>query len=201
MVGPNPRGDYPRIDKTAFIDPSAVVIGKVKVGKDVYVAPGAVIRADEPASSITVGDSCNVQDRVIIHATEDSLVVIGKNTSLSHGCIVHGPCRIGKGCFIGFGSVVFKARLEDGVFVKYVAAVVGVTIPAWRIVPNAVAVDTPEKAMALDTVPEEWRAFSRNVLRANLELLKGYRAASVARRDGITSAGGQLRRGRMVPRP
>ena len=98
----NPQGDHPQIDNTAYIDSTAVIIGRVKIGKNVFVGPGAVIRADESESSITVEDNCNVQDRVIIHALENSSVLIEKNTSLAHGCIIHGPCKIGEDCFVDF---------------------------------------------------------------------------------------------------
>lgn len=104
MIRKNPDGKFPSINKTAYIDSTAVIIGDVKIGKNVFVGPGAVIRADEPNSSITVKDNCNIQDRVIIHALENSSVSIDKSTSLAHGCIIHGPCKIGKNCFIGSGS-------------------------------------------------------------------------------------------------
>jgi len=180
MIRRNPNGDHPRIDKTAYIDPSAVIIGKVKIGKNVFVAPGAVIRADETGSSISIGDGSNVQDRVIIHALGRSAVVIGQNTSLSHGCVVHGPCKIGKDCFIGFGSVIFKAELKAGVFVKFMAAVLGVNILSRRIVPDAAVVDSPQKVKLLGVVSKECRDFSRRVLKANLDLLKGYKKGEIS---------------------
>ncbi|MDP2830648.1 MAG: carbonate dehydratase, partial [Candidatus Omnitrophota bacterium] len=62
MIRRNPQGDYPKIDKTSYIDPTAVIIGKVKIGKNVFIAPGAVIRADEAKSSVIIGDSSNIQD-------------------------------------------------------------------------------------------------------------------------------------------
>ena len=74
MIRKNPNGDYPDIDDTAYIDPSAVIIGKVKMGKNVFVGPFAVLRADEPNSSIIIEDNCNIQDRVVLHSLEDSLV-------------------------------------------------------------------------------------------------------------------------------
>lgn len=101
MIRCNPEGFYPKIHTSAYIDATAIVIGNVRIGKNVFVAPGAVIRADEPESFISVGDNCNVQDRVIIHALGNGSVIIGENTSLAHGCIVHGPCRIEKDCFKG----------------------------------------------------------------------------------------------------
>ena len=62
---------------------------------------GAVIRADGPRSSIVIRDNCNIQERVIIHALENTSVFIEETGSLAHGCIIHGPCKIGKDCFIG----------------------------------------------------------------------------------------------------
>ena len=129
MLNWNPEGDYPEIDNTAYIDRTAVIIGKVKIGKNVFIGPDAVLRADEPRSSITINDNCNVQDRVIIHVLENSSVLIEENTSLTHGCIIHGPCKIAENCFIGFGSVVFKSNIGEGVCVKHLAVVEGVDIP------------------------------------------------------------------------
>jgi carbonic anhydrase/acetyltransferase-like protein (isoleucine patch superfamily) len=175
MIRSNPNGDYPDIDKTSYIDPSAVIIGKVDIGRNVFVGPGAVIRADEEKSFIIISDNCNIQDRVIIHALGNSKVVIGENTSLSHGCIIHGPCKIGKGCFIGFGSVVFRSELKDRVFVKFMAGVLDVNISAGRMIPNGIIVDTNGKARGLKPVSKEWMKFSRCVLKANLDLLRGYK--------------------------
>ena len=129
MIERNPSGQYPQIHSSAFIHPTAVVIGNVKIAKKVFVGPGAVIRADEHKSSIFIGDNCNVQDRVIIHALGNSSVFIDKSSSLSHGCIVHGPCVIGKKCFIGFGAVVFGARLENGVVTKHLSVVENIVLP------------------------------------------------------------------------
>ena len=173
MIRRNPNGNYPKIDKTTYIDPSAVIIGKVNIGKNVFVAPGAVIRADEQESFIVIGDNCNIQDRVIIHALGNSSVIIGKNTSLSHGCIVHGPCKIGKGCFIGFGSVVFKSELADYVFVKHLAVVEGVNIPCKKVVSSGEVIDS-NNLNILKPVSKKTRDFSTQVIKTNLNLRKGY---------------------------
>ncbi|MHB8155321.1 MAG: LbetaH domain-containing protein [Candidatus Omnitrophota bacterium] len=175
MIGCNPSGDYPKIDKTAYIDPTAVIIGKVKIGKNVFVAPGAIVRADEPGSSVIIGDSSNIQDRVIIHALGSSSVIISRNTSLSHGCIVHGPCKIGKGCFIGFGSVIFKANIKDNVFIKSLVVIEGVKIPNKKFVPNGAIVSSPRVVESLQSISQEEIAFANRVIEANLRLGKGYR--------------------------
>jgi len=175
MIRCNPSGDYPKIDKTAYIDPTAVIIGQVNIGKNVFVGPGAVIRADEIESSISISDGSNIQDRVIIHALGNSSVIIGKNTSLSHGCIIHGPCKIGKGCFIGFGSVIFKANIKDNVFIKSLVVIEGVMIPDKKLIPNGAIVSSPKAVELLQSISKEEIVFARRVTKANLWLAKGYK--------------------------
>ena len=170
MIRCNPSSEYPKIDKTAYIDPMAVIIGKVNIGKNVFVAPGAVIRADEQKSFIVIGDNCNIQDRVIIHALGNSSVIIGENTSLSHGCIVHGPCKIGKGCFIGFGSVVFRSALADKVFVGHLVIVEGAVIPERRCAPSGTVIKHKIKTKALKMISREQERFIQQVVDANLRL-------------------------------
>ena len=175
MIRCNPSGDYPKIDKTAYIDPTAVIIGQVNIGKNVFVGPGAVIRADEIESSISISDGSNIQDRVIIHALGNSSVIIGRNTSLSHGCIVHGPCKIGNGCFIGFGSVIFKANIKDNVFIKSLVVIEGVKISDKKFIPNGAIVSSPKAVELLRSISKEEIVFAMRVIKANLWLAKGYR--------------------------
>ena len=59
----------PEIDESAWVDPSAVVAGKVFLGRDVSVWPHAVIRGD--VNSITIGAQTNVQDGAVLHCTHD----------------------------------------------------------------------------------------------------------------------------------
>jgi len=175
MLRWNPNGDYPQIDNTAYIHPTAVIIGKVSIGRNVFIGPTAVIRADEPGSSIIVKDNCNVQDRVIIHALEDSSVLIGENTSLAHGCIIHGPCKIGKNCFVGFGSVIFKAEVGESVCVKHLVVVEGVNIISERIVGSHQLVNYEDDARDLRYVDKKTKDFMEKVIKSNLNLVKGYK--------------------------
>ncbi len=175
MLRRNSDNDYPQIDKSSYVDPTAVLIGKVRIGKNVFVAPGAVIRADEPNTAILINDNCNIQDRVIIHALGDSSVIIGENTSLSHGCIVHGPCKIGKGCFIGFGSVIFKALIKNNVFIKSLVVIEGVKIPDRKFIPNGAMISSPRAVESLQSVSKEEILFAKKVTDTNLRLVKCYK--------------------------
>lgn len=175
MLSWNPQGDYPQIDNSAYVDPTAVIIGKVSMGGNVFVGPGAVIRADEPDSSIVIKDNCNVQDRVIIHTLENSSVLVEENTSLAHGCIIHGPCKIGRNCFVGFGSVVFNAEIGEGVAVKHLAVIEGVNILSERVVESSRVINSEDDARELRCVNNNLKNFVKKVNDRNLGLVRGYR--------------------------
>ncbi len=173
----NPQKVYPQIEERAYVDPTAVIIGNVQVGKNVFVGPAAVIRADEAGSSVIIHDNCNVQDRVIIHALEDSSVVIEENTSLAHACIIHGPCRIGKNCFIGFGSVVFQADIGNNVCVKHLAVVEGVDISPDKLIESHRLVNCEQDARELGYADKKQREFMEKVIHVNQYLTAKYKDA------------------------
>jgi carbonic anhydrase/acetyltransferase-like protein (isoleucine patch superfamily) len=179
-IRPNPNGDWPQVDPTAYIDPTAQIIGKVQIGARVYVGPNAVIRADEAddkgeVKPIEIGPECNVQDGAIVHALGGTHVTVGQRTSLAHGCIIHGPCTIGEGCFIGFRAVMYNATLGDRVFVSTSAIVQGVDLIASALVPPAVRALSREHVVALvgTTGPDECELMEK-VATVNLALAKGY---------------------------
>jgi carbonic anhydrase/acetyltransferase-like protein (isoleucine patch superfamily) len=179
-VRANPNGDLPQVDPTAYIDPSAQVIGNVRIGAEVFVGPGAVIRADETNSdgqvqAVEIGDQCNVQDGVIIHALGGTQVKVGQRTSLAHGCIIHGPCTIGEDCFIGFRAVVYKSVLGAGSFINASAVVQGVELTKDSLVAAAAAILSEDDVTNLvGTADSAERSFNERVVEANLELTKGY---------------------------
>ena len=171
----NPAGDKPQIADSVWIADSAVVMGNVRIEADVLVAPNAVIRADEPGASIVIGKGCNIQDNVVLHGVEGSKVVIDEGTSLAHGCIVHGPCQLGKRCFIGFGAVVFDSVLEDDVVVLHNATVQGVRLPASKSVPVGRTVLSEKDVTELPLVDQGLMDFKHKVSSVNLDLVEGYR--------------------------
>jgi len=175
MFEKNLQKDIPRVHKDSYIHDTAVIIGKVKIGRNVFVGPSVIIRADELGSSITIHDNCNVQDGVVVHALSGTEVDIDKNTSLSHGCIVHGSCKVGQGCFIGFGAVVFNSILSDNVIIKHLAVVEGVKILSNKLVPNGAVIDSKVKTKGLKDMPKELRIFTHKVVKTNLGLAKGYK--------------------------
>lgn len=177
----NPQGDYPQIDKSVYIDPAALIIGKVSIGKHVFIGPEAVIRADEPGSSIIIKDNSNIQDRVIIHALENTSVLVEKGVSLAHGCIIHGPCKISKNCFIGFGSVIFDSELGQDVVVKHLVVVDGANVPTGRVVESGMAIRGEEGVKGLKYANKEIKDFVTKVVKTNSDLTKRYKKLKAER--------------------
>ncbi|MBW8002429.1 MAG: carbonate dehydratase [Planctomycetes bacterium] len=179
-VRANCNGDRPQVDSSAYIDASAQIIGNVRIGAGVFVGPGAVVRADEvndtgQVEAIEIGARSNVQDGVIIHAVGGAKVSVGEGTSLAHGCVIHGPCSIGDGCFIGFRAVVYKATLGDGVFVSAGAVVEGVDLDRGVFIPAGSVVLSQEDVLSLaGKVSSADKEFMERVVKANLALAKGY---------------------------
>ncbi len=176
----NHNGDSPKVDPSAYIDPTALVIGNVRIGPKVYVGPNAVIRADETDSNgkvapIIIEEGSNVQDAVIIHALAGTKVTVGKKTSLAHGCIIHGPCTIGDNCFIGFRTIVFKANIANNVMVANAAVVQGYDLEENTLVPTACKILSKDDTVCLKTMAPKHKDFMTEVIAANLALAKGYK--------------------------
>ena len=111
---------YPQIDASAYIHPSAQIIGETILGAEVSVWCNAVIRGD--VNHIHIGAGTNIQDLSMLHVSHKSAwdalgapLVIGERVTVGHSVILHG-CSIGNECLIGMGSIVMdKAVLEDRV--------------------------------------------------------------------------------------
>ena len=170
----NPAREYPEVSDSAYIDQDAIIIGKVKIDDNVLVGPGAVLRADEPGSEIVIKEGCNVQDHVVIHCLEGSAVVVEKNVSLAHGSVIHGPCKIGEGSFVGFNSVVFKADLGANVVVQHLCCVQGVDVPAKKLIKSGQNIISLDDVSNLSQVDDGDLQFAKNVVAVNQDLVKGY---------------------------
>lgn len=102
------KGNKPVIDPSSFIHPQANVTGDVVIGKNVYIGPGAAIRAD--FGKIIIKDGANVQENCTIHMFPGVTVTINKGAHLGHGCVVHGA-TIGYNSMIGMNAVI----LDDAI--------------------------------------------------------------------------------------
>lgn len=93
----------PVVDPSAFVHPLACVTGCVRIGKDVYIGPFAVLRGD--FGEIIIEDGCNIQEHCLIHMFPGITVHLKKNVHVGHGAILHGV-TIESDCLIGMNSVI-----------------------------------------------------------------------------------------------
>lgn len=163
----------PQIDETAYVHSFSNLIGDVKVGAKVLIAPGTSIRADE-GTPFYIGEQTTIQDGVVIHGLEQGKVVgddgqeysvwIGRQTNITHMALIHGPAYIGDDCFIGFRSTVFNARIGRGSVVMMHALIQNVEIPPGKFVPSGFVVTNQEQADQLPDVQDQDRAYAQHVV-------------------------------------
>ena len=98
----------PTVDPTAWLAPTAAVIGRATIAADASVFFGAVVRADMDA--ITLGAGSNLQDNVVVHTDFGFPAVIGSGVSVGHAAVVHG-CTIEDDCLIGMNATVLNGAV------------------------------------------------------------------------------------------
>ncbi|MCA9039403.1 MAG: gamma carbonic anhydrase family protein [Planctomycetaceae bacterium] len=127
----------PEIDPTAWVAPTATMIGRVKLGRRATILFGTVLRGDgEP---IVVGDESNIQDLSVLHTDRGHPCLVGNRVTIGHRAIVHG-CEIEDDVMIGMGAIVLTgARIGCGALIAAGSVVLeGTQVPPrtlWAGVP------------------------------------------------------------------
>ena len=119
----------PLIDPSAYVAPTATLIGKVRVEADAVIMFGAVLRGDR--DTIVLGRGSNLQDNVVVHCDLGSPATIGAGVSVGHGAVLHG-CTIGDDTLIGMNATVLNGVVVgEGSLVAGGAVVLeGTQVPA-----------------------------------------------------------------------
>lgn len=98
------RGVRPQIHPTAYVEPSAQVIGDVHLGEEASIWCNCTVRGD--IHYIRIGDRANVQDNSVIHVQQGSHpVILEPEVTVGHSATLHG-CYVERGCLIGIGSIL-----------------------------------------------------------------------------------------------
>ena len=134
-------GITPVVHPSAFVHPSAVLIGDVIVGARAYIGPCACLRGD--FGRIVVEDGANIQDTCMLHGFPGKDTVAGAQTTIGHGAVLHG-CVVRRGALIGMNCVINdNAEVgEDAV----VAAMAFVKAEG-RIPPRSLAAGIPARVL------------------------------------------------------
>ena len=144
-------GVRPVIDPTAYVHPSAVVIGRVTLGPRVSIWPGCVLRGDiEP---IEIGEETSFQDQSVAHTSRGFPVKIGKRVVVGHRATIHGAV-VGDEAMVGMG-----ANLLDGsdLGAGSILAAGALLTEGKKVPPGMLAVGVPAKAIRPVTEEEKKR--------------------------------------------
>jgi carbonic anhydrase/acetyltransferase-like protein (isoleucine patch superfamily) len=134
------KGKRPHVAPTAFVAPTAVLIGDVTVGDDSSIWWGAVLRADLGGFPIVIGARTSIQDNCVIHSGEMATVV-GDDCTVGHGAIMEG-CDIKRGAIIGMNCTILEnTEIGEGSLI----AAGAVVVPHTKIPPHVLAAGTPAK--------------------------------------------------------
>ena len=134
-------GIVPVVDPTAYVHPSAVLIGDVIVGPDCYVGPCACLRGDFGRLILERGS--NLQDTCVMHGFPGTDTVVEEDGHIGHGAVLHG-CRVGRNALVGMNTVIMDNAVIGESSIVAAAAFVkaGVEIP-----PRMLVAGVPAKAI------------------------------------------------------
>jgi phenylacetic acid degradation protein len=101
-------GVTPVIDPTAYVHPTAVLIGDVIIGPRCYVGPAACLRGD--FGRLVLKEGANIQDTCVMHGFPNSDTVVEEDGHIGHGAVLHG-CVIKKNALVGMNAVVMDGAV------------------------------------------------------------------------------------------
>jgi carbonic anhydrase/acetyltransferase-like protein (isoleucine patch superfamily) len=158
------EGKSPSVSPSAWIAPTATLVGDVTVEAEASVWYGAVLRAD--FGPIIVRRGANVQDGSILHGGADPVTEVGEGATIGHLCVVHGAI-IGFEALVGNGATV----LDGAVVGRRALVAAGATVPPGMKIPDGmIAVGIPARVAGevagtakhwVDTNPEVYRELAR----------------------------------------
>jgi carbonic anhydrase/acetyltransferase-like protein (isoleucine patch superfamily) len=158
------RGKRPKIHPSAFVAPSAVLIGDVEVGPQSSIWFGAVLRGDN--GPIRVGARTSIQDNAVVHVSEGGETLLGDDVTVGH-CAVMEDCQIEAHALIGSNATLLNgSTIGEGALIAAGSVVgQGVAIPPRVVAAGAPA--TVKKALEgqaaswIETSSDEYVKLSR----------------------------------------
>lgn len=126
-------GIVPVVDPTAYVHPSAVLIGDVIIGPGCYVGPCASLRGDFGRLILERGS--NIQDTCVMHGFPGTDTVVEEDGHIGHGAVLHG-CRVGRNALVGMNAVIMDNAVIGEASIVAASAFVkaGIEIPPRMLV-------------------------------------------------------------------
>jgi carbonic anhydrase/acetyltransferase-like protein (isoleucine patch superfamily) len=153
LIGFN--GSFPTVHESAFLAPTAVLIGDVTIGPEASIWFGAVLRGDDPDHGIVIGEGSSVQDNCVIHVGAWGPTVVGAHVTVGHGAKFES-CTIGDRTVVGMNAVILQNATvgEECVLAANTVVLEGAVIP-----PRSVVAGVPGRIKkSLDGSAAEWIA-------------------------------------------
>jgi carbonic anhydrase/acetyltransferase-like protein (isoleucine patch superfamily) len=134
------NGITPRVHPTAFIAPTAVLIGDVEVGAESSVWFGAVLRGDHPDHGIRIGARTSVQDNCVVHVSALGPTVVGDEVTIGHGAVFES-CEVRARALIGMNAVILHGAVigEESLVAALSVVPEGMQVPPRMLVAGAPA--------------------------------------------------------------
>ncbi len=147
-------GVRPVVHPTAYVHPTAVLIGDVIVGPRCYIGPLASLRGDFGRLIIEAG--ANVQDSCVMHGFPGADTVVEQDGHIGHGAVLHG-CRIGRNAMVGMNAVVMD---EAVIGAESIVAAMSFVKAKMVVPPRSMVMGTPAKIMRELTDQDiAWKSF------------------------------------------
>ncbi|MGH7448086.1 MAG: gamma carbonic anhydrase family protein [Longimicrobiales bacterium] len=169
------RGRTPRVHPTAFIAPTAVLIGDVEVGAESSIWFGAVLRGDDEEHGIRIGERTSIQDNCVLHVSARGPTIVGDDVTVGHGAVFES-CEIRRGCLVGMNAVILHGAVidEDALIAAMSVVPEGMRVPRSTLVAGVPARVRKE----LDGESARW---VRESPRHYMELSRSYLAEGIGR--------------------
>ena len=134
------NGKTPRVHASAFIAPTAVLIGDVEIGAESSVWFGAVLRGDHPDHGIRVGARTSIQDNCVLHVSARGDTLVGDEVTVGHGAVFES-CEIRRGALIGMNAVLLHGCIigEEALVAALSVVPTGMVVPPRTMVAGAPA--------------------------------------------------------------
>jgi carbonic anhydrase/acetyltransferase-like protein (isoleucine patch superfamily) len=134
------RGRSPKIHPSAFVAPTAVLIGDVEVGEESSIWFGAVLRGDHPDHGIRVGARSSIQDNCVLHVSARGPTIVGDEVTVGHG-VVFESCEIRRAALIGMNAVILHGAVigEEALVAALSVVPEGMVVPPRTLVAGAPA--------------------------------------------------------------
>jgi len=141
----------PVVHETAFVAPTAVLIGQVTVEEGASIWFHSVLRAD--INLIKIGANSNIQDGCMLHVTQRNPLIVDERVTAGHGAILHA-CHVESDCLIAMGAIVLDAAVVGAGSIVAAGAVVA---PGSTIPPGSLVMGVPAKVVRPVTADDRQR--------------------------------------------